>query len=313
MARERERRDDAFIRAGTSPDRDLTATEFEQVVANLVTHRGGRTDVSPSDFGGGYVPASTLRYGEFTRAAVITPAGRIHDVTDARATAIGDEERVVGGHRALGMSDAGDVHDLLEAIHHYTRRTGDVVEVSSYVSLEGKALSGSSQSLTAAQIASFGHLASSQGFDGQLMRRTDRGVELRAAGREEIPELRQRGYVTTEPTRSPSPGGTDAPGTAPPAPTDGPQSSVATAIAKLSAETGLPYTPAANGEFVSGIYRESVAAASGRYAMIDNGLGFALVPWTQDLDQHLGRHFSGVAMESGGIEWNFGCNRGLEI
>jgi hypothetical protein len=39
--------------------------------------------------------------------------------------------------------------------------------------------------------------------------------------------------------------------------------------------------------------------------MIDNGLGFALVPWTPELDRHLGRHVAGVAQESGGIEWNF--------
>jgi hypothetical protein len=47
--------------------------------------------------------------------------------------------------------------------------------------------------------------------------------------------------------------------------------------------------------------------------MIDNGLGFALVPWTPALDRHLGHHVAGVAQESGGIEWNFGRKRGLEI
>jgi Protein of unknown function (DUF3363) len=50
---------------------------------------------------------------------------------------------------------------------------------------------------------------------------------------------------------------------------------------------------------------------SGRFAMIDNGLGFALVPWTPELDRHLGRHVVGVAKESAGIEWSFGrkCGR----
>jgi hypothetical protein len=85
------------------------------------------------------------------------------------------------------------------------------------------------------------------------------------------------------------------------------------AVARLSAETGLPYTPAAEGEFVAGTYRQSLTLTSGRYAMIDNGLGFALVPWTPELDRHLGRHVAGVAKESGGIEWNFGRKRGLEI
>jgi hypothetical protein len=88
---------------------------------------------------------------------------------------------------------------------------------------------------------------------------------------------------------------------------------VDTAVARLSAETGLPHTPAAGGEFVTGIYRQSLTLSSGKYAMIDNGLGFALVPWSPELDRHLGRHVVGVAQESGGIEWSFGRKRGLEI
>jgi hypothetical protein len=47
--------------------------------------------------------------------------------------------------------------------------------------------------------------------------------------------------------------------------------------------------------------------------MIDNGLGFALVPLTPTLEKHLGRYVSGVAKEGGGIEWGFGRRRGLEI
>jgi type IV secretory pathway VirD2 relaxase len=83
--------------------------------------------------------------------------------------------------------------------------------------------------------------------------------------------------------------------------------------ARLSAETGLPYMPAAGGEMVAGIYRQRLTLTSGRFAMIDNGLGFALVPWTPALDRHLGRDVVGAAKESGGIEWNFGRKRGLEI
>jgi len=83
--------------------------------------------------------------------------------------------------------------------------------------------------------------------------------------------------------------------------------------ARLSAETGLPYMPAASGEPVAGTYRQRLALTSGRFAMIDNGLGFALVPWTPTLEKHLGRHVAGVAKEGGGIEWGFGRTRGLEI
>jgi Protein of unknown function (DUF3363) len=51
------------------------------------------------------------------------------------------------------------------------------------------------------------------------------------------------------------------------------------APAKLSAETGLLYRPAADGEHVAGVYRQRVTLASGCFAMIDDGLGFELVPW----------------------------------
>jgi hypothetical protein len=83
--------------------------------------------------------------------------------------------------------------------------------------------------------------------------------------------------------------------------------------ARLSTETGLPYTPAAGGETVAGTYCQRLPLTSGRFAMIDNGLGFALVPWTPELDRHLGRHVAGIAKESGGVEWSFGRKRGLEI
>ena len=52
-----------------------------------------------------------------------------------------------------------------------------------------------------------------------------------------------------------------------------------TAAAKITAETGLPRQPATEGEHVAGIYCQRVQLASGRFAMIDNGLGFELVPW----------------------------------
>ena len=50
-------------------------------------------------------------------------------------------------------------------------------------------------------------------------------------------------------------------------------------VAKLSAETGLAHNPSSEGERIVGIYRQRVTLASGRFAMIDDGLGFQLVPW----------------------------------
>jgi type IV secretory pathway VirD2 relaxase len=80
---------------------------------------------------------------------------------------------------------------------------------------------------------------------------------------------------------------------------------------RLAAETGQPFNQAAAGEYVAGAYRQRFALASGRFAMIDDGLGFQLVPWTPSLEKQLGRHISGVARDGGGIDWGFGRNRGL--
>ncbi len=82
---------------------------------------------------------------------------------------------------------------------------------------------------------------------------------------------------------------------------------------KLAADTGLAYRPAADGERVSGVYRQRVTLASGRFAMIDDGLGFQLVPWRPALDKELGREVRGVIAPGGNVEWNLGRKRGLGL
>ncbi len=70
--------------------------------------------------------------------------------------------------------------------------------------------------------------------------------------------------------------------------------------------------PPLEGEHVAGIYRQRVTLASGRFAMIDDGFGFCLVPWTPALERHLGRQVAGVA-DCAGVDWSFGRKRGLGI
>jgi len=82
---------------------------------------------------------------------------------------------------------------------------------------------------------------------------------------------------------------------------------------KLAAESGMPFQKAAEGEYVAGTYRQRFALASGRFAMIDDGLGFKLVPWTPSIEKHIGQHISGVARADGGVDWSFGRKRGLGL
>ena len=85
------------------------------------------------------------------------------------------------------------------------------------------------------------------------------------------------------------------------------------AVAKLSTETGLVHRPSAEGDHVSGTYRQRITLASGRFAMLDDGLGFQLVPWRPALEQKLGQHVAGTMSPGGAVDWSFGRKRGLGI
>ncbi|WP_237718430.1 relaxase/mobilization nuclease domain-containing protein [Rhodovulum sp. PH10] len=84
------------------------------------------------------------------------------------------------------------------------------------------------------------------------------------------------------------------------------------ATARITAETGLVYRATAEGESIAGVYRQRLALASGRFAMINDGLGFSLVPWRPSLEPHIGRQVSGL-VRAGGIDWTLGRQRGLGI
>jgi hypothetical protein len=71
--------------------------------------------------------------------------------------------------------------------------------------------------------------------------------------------------------------------------------------AKLSAETGLPYHSVTEGESIAGGYRQRVSLASGRFAMIDDGLGFSLVPWTPSLEDRFPEWCGRVARSIGAL------------
>ena len=81
----------------------------------------------------------------------------------------------------------------------------------------------------------------------------------------------------------------------------------------LAARHGGIAQPVNAGDHVAGMYRERVTLASGRFAMIDNGMGFQLVPWRQDMDRHLGQAVTGRINQRGGVDWSFARSRGPAI
>ena len=86
---------------------------------------------------------------------------------------------------------------------------------------------------------------------------------------------------------------------------------LAQAAKDIAAETSLEHRPVGDGQCVSGIYRRSVMLASGRYAMLDDGKGFSLVPWKPVIEQRLGQQIA-ATMRSGAVSWEIGRQQGLQ-
>ncbi len=80
----------------------------------------------------------------------------------------------------------------------------------------------------------------------------------------------------------------------------------------LRKQTGLTYRPMQDGERASGVYRRSVHLASGRFAVLEDGAGFSLVPWRPVIEQRLGQQVSAVARGSS-TTWYFGKKPEISI
>ncbi|EJV1369407.1 relaxase/mobilization nuclease and DUF3363 domain-containing protein [Pseudomonas aeruginosa] len=80
----------------------------------------------------------------------------------------------------------------------------------------------------------------------------------------------------------------------------------------IATETGLEHRQVVDGQRVTGTYRRSVMLASGRFAMLDDGVGFSLVPWKPVIEQRLGRQLA-ATVRSGGVSWQIGRQRGLAV
>lgn len=85
---------------------------------------------------------------------------------------------------------------------------------------------------------------------------------------------------------------------------------VEAAMNSIERATGLTPRAVEDGARVAGVYRRSVQLASGRFAMVDDGVGFSLVPWRPVLEGRLGEHLS-ARLKGPSISWELGRRRGL--
>jgi len=80
----------------------------------------------------------------------------------------------------------------------------------------------------------------------------------------------------------------------------------------IAAASGLMHRPVADGQPVSGVYSRSVALVSGRFAMLEDGVGFTLVPWRPFIGKRLGRPLSAI-VRGEHVSWEFGKRRGIGL
>ena len=73
----------------------------------------------------------------------------------------------------------------------------------------------------------------------------------------------------------------------------------------IQKETGLIHHPFRDGGRANGVYRRSVQLASGRFAMLDDGVGFSLVPWRSVLESRVGRTVT-AAMRGSSVSLELG-------
>lgn len=80
------------------------------------------------------------------------------------------------------------------------------------------------------------------------------------------------------------------------------------AASKIAGESGLFHRVVKDGERVSGVYRRSLQLVSGRFAMLDDGVGFSLVPWKPVIESRLGKVISAI-VRGNNVSWDVGRSR----
>ncbi|HEY7959584.1 MAG TPA: DUF3363 domain-containing protein [Sphingomicrobium sp.] len=77
------------------------------------------------------------------------------------------------------------------------------------------------------------------------------------------------------------------------------------AAAAIAAETGSGHAPIEPGVMLEGTLRRRLDLAAGRFALVDSGHQFWLVPWRPVLEQAVGREIAGRVAAGGAISWSF--------
>jgi type IV secretory pathway VirD2 relaxase len=84
------------------------------------------------------------------------------------------------------------------------------------------------------------------------------------------------------------------------------------AVKAIERETGLKHQPVVDGQRVAGIYRKPVNLVSARFAMLQDGMGFSLVPWRPVIEKKIGKELTAV-LRGDSVSWEVGRRHELSL
>jgi type IV secretory pathway VirD2 relaxase len=82
-------------------------------------------------------------------------------------------------------------------------------------------------------------------------------------------------------------------------------------VTALSKQLDMPYSELGEGERISGVYRQPLHLASGKYAVIEKAHEFTLVPWRPEIERFRNKNISIVT--GAGHEWELTSGRRLGL
>lgn len=81
----------------------------------------------------------------------------------------------------------------------------------------------------------------------------------------------------------------------------------------ITQQTGLVFRPATVGSRVEGTFRQRVDLAFGRFAVIEDGFQFSLVPWRPAIARAMGERLCGLVSHDGQFSWTIARSRQIGL
>jgi type IV secretory pathway VirD2 relaxase len=269
--------------------------ELDHYPTDAVVEARGLAEVRAADRTVAALAVDGIYRTDHHRAAAMACRGAMHD---------SDEVVAVHVRRLEALRRAGIVErvadgvwrvpsDLPDQGRQYDNRLGDVsVTVRSHLSIEQQKRAVGATWLDR-QLIGGGKELGERGFGAEardaLRQRSDFLIEQGMAERREQRVILARNLLATLRERD-----------------------LEAAARRIAKETGLAHRPIVDGQRISGVYRRNVLVASGRFAMLDDGTGFSLVPWKPLIDTKLGQAVSAV-QRAARVSWDLGRQRGPSI